>query len=115
MIPEHNIDDLKQDFISQIQDWFSTNPKTKDKIRKISELVTFEGNTLVIQAEALDGQFIMRYFNKEKFKQTSALLSDKITGVLKQRMKQIGLQSYQLHIKVKYLSNLHEKRIEMRY
>ena len=108
-----NPDLLKEDFISEVQDWFTSNAKTKDKVRKINELVTFQLNTLVIQAEALDGQYLMKYFNRERFKQTAALLADKISVVLKERMKTIELQSYQLHIKVKYLSHLHEKRIEL--
>lgn len=112
MLPR-NPDPIKEDFISEIQDWFTSNPKTKDKIRKINELVTFEDNTLVIQAEALDGQYVMRFFNRERFKQTAAILADKITEVLKQRMETIELQNYQLHVKVKYLSYLHEKRIEL--
>lgn len=108
-----NPDLLKEDFISEIRNWFTSNPKTHDKVRKINELVIFEDNALVIQVEALDGQYVMKFFNRDKFKQTAALLADTITEVLKQRMKTIELQSYQLHIKVKYSSYLHEKRIEL--
>jgi hypothetical protein len=108
-----NSDLLKEHLISEVQDWFVSNPKTKDNIRRINELVIFEDNTLVIHAEALDGQYVMKFFNRAKFKQTATILADKITEVLKQRMKTIELTSYQLHIKVKYLSYLHEKRIEL--
>lgn len=114
MKDSRNPNPLKEVFISYVQDWFTTNPKTKDKIRKIDDLVTFEDNTMVIQVEALDGQYVMKYFSRERFNQTAAILANKITEVVKQRMKTIELQRYQLHIKVKYLSHLYEKRIEMR-
>ena len=105
---------LHKVFITEIQNWFTCNPKTKDKIRKMDELVLFENNALLIQVEALDGQFVMKYFNRDRFKDTATNLADKITAVLKLKMKAIELHSYQLHIKVKYLSYLHERRIEIR-
>ena len=63
--------------------------------------------------EALDGQYIMKFFNGEIFQVTASILADKLTDIIKNRMKVIGLQSYQLHIKVKYLSYLYEKHIQL--